>query len=128
MMTAAPVGRLATVGADGAPHLVPIVFVVAGDHIYWSVDEKPKRTTELRRLRNIRAEPRVAILVDHYEDDWSRLWWVRADGRARILTPGDEQTRALELLATKYRHYREVPPPGPVIAVDVGRWSTWAAG
>ncbi len=70
----------------------------------------------------------MAVLVDHYEDDWSRLWWVRADGRARVLLPGDEEDRARALLAAKYPPYREAPPPGPVIAVDVDRWSTWATG
>ena len=77
---AAEVARLATVAADGAPHLVPVCFALAGDVVYSAVDGKPKRTPDLARLANIAAEPRVALLADHYEEDWTRLWWVRVDG------------------------------------------------
>ena len=121
------VARLATVGEGGAPHLVPIVFAVAGDTVYHAVDHKPKRTTALQRLANVAAEPRVALLADAYDDaDWSRLWWVRADGRARVLQPDDaEAGRAAGLLAQRYAQYRETPPAGPVLAVDVERWSGW---
>ena len=83
---AARVARLATADLEGRPHLVPIVFALAGETLYSVVDAKPKRTTELRRLRNVRSNPSVSLLVDHYDDaDWSALWWVRADGSARVL-------------------------------------------
>ena len=124
----APVGRLATAAADGRPHAVPIVFVLVGDTVYTAVDSKPKRTTSLRRLENITANPRAAVLVDHYDDDWSALWWVRADGRGRILDAAHDESRdAIARLTTKYRQYREQPPGGPVLAIDVDRWSSWAA-
>jgi PPOX class probable F420-dependent enzyme len=125
----ARVARLATAGADGRPHLVPVVFALAEDTIYSAVDDaKPKATLRLRRLRNIAANPAVALLADHYEDDWSALWWVRADGDARLLEPGaGEAARGLDLLAARYAQYRERRPPGVVIAVDVTRWSGWSA-
>jgi PPOX class probable F420-dependent enzyme len=125
---AARVARLATAGADRRPHLVPIVFAVDGDRIYSAVDDvKPKATLRLRRLRNIAANPAVALLADHYEDDWTALWWVRADGVARLLDPeAPEAAHARALLAARYPQYRDAPPPGVVIAVDVARWSGWA--
>jgi PPOX class probable F420-dependent enzyme len=121
------VARLATVDSDGSPHLVPICFVLSGATVYTAVDRKPKRSTRLRRLENIRANPGVEVLVDHYQEEWSGLWWARLRGRGRIVERGDEHDRALELLATKYPQYRDDPPPGPVLAVDVERWSTWRA-
>lgn len=124
----ARVAHLATVSADGQPHLVPIVFAVVGDTIYSVVDGKPKRTTQLRRLANVAANPKVSVLVDHYEDDWSRLWWVRADGTARILAlSSDEGRSALQRLAERYPQYRVTVPPGPVLAIDVARWVSWPA-
>jgi PPOX class probable F420-dependent enzyme len=126
----ARVARLATVGADGRPHVVPIVFAVAerfdGDVIYSVVDAKPKRTTALRRLANVSENSAVSALADHYEEDWDRLWWVRADGRGRLLTDlGDpEAAAAVALLQTRYPQQRAV---GTVLAVDVERWSGWAA-
>ena len=125
---AAPVARLATVGPAGRPHLVPVTFALDGDLVYTAVDAKPKTTMNLRRLRNIRRDPRVAVLADHYEADWDRLWWARAEGRASIL--GEEQpgrARPLELLAARYPQYRVNPPSGPVIAIAVERWTGWAA-
>jgi PPOX class probable F420-dependent enzyme len=126
----ARVAHLATAGADGRPHLVPMVFVLAGDTVYHAVDHKPKRTARLRRLANVEANPRVALLVDHYDDaDWTALWWVRADGAARVLAPGEpEASRAVALLAARYAQYRDAPPDGPVLAVDVDRWSGWSGG
>ncbi|MFD0000564.1 TIGR03668 family PPOX class F420-dependent oxidoreductase [Nocardia sp. NPDC127526] len=120
------VARLATVSGGGLPHLVPIVFAVIGEIVYTAVDAKPKTTTALRRLANIAANPDVAVLADHYSEDWTQLWWVRADGRARIVD-GDEARAALRELAGRYPAYREQPPPGPVIAIDVARWSGWSA-
>ncbi len=121
--------RLATVTANGAPHLVPICFVLTGDVVHSVVDGKPKRTARLQRLVNIEADPRVALLADHYEDaDWNRLWWVRAEGRARVLEPdATEATEAVERLAARYAQYRTNRPAGPVLEVRVERWSGWAA-
>lgn len=123
----ARVARLATVGADGSPHLVPVVFALDGDALYFAVDHKPKRTADLRRLRNIRADDRVSLLVDHYTDDWSALWWARADGTARIVEDDASRARPLRLLREKYAPYRTWPPEGPVVAITVTRWSGWSA-
>jgi PPOX class probable F420-dependent enzyme len=127
LFASAAVARLATVAADGAPHLVPVCFAVNGAVVYSAVDDKPKRTTDLARLANIAAEPRVALLADHYDGDWTRLWWVRADGRARVVTAADERALALEALAAAYTQYAGRPPQGPVIAIEVHRWSGWSA-
>ena len=123
---AARVARLATADAAGHPHLVPVVFAVDGDRVYTVVDAKPKRTRLLRRLRNVEENPAVALLVDHYDDaDWDALWWVRADGRGRVLDPAvEEARRAVGLLAARYPQQRAA---GAVLAVDVERWSGWAA-
>ena len=126
-LAAAQVARLATIDPDGRPHLVPIVFALAGDTLYSAVDRKPKRSQRLRRIENARARPDVTILVDHYEDDWSRLWWIRLRGRARVLDDGPERERALALLAEKYPQYRAEPPEGPVLAVDVTEVREWRA-
>lgn len=123
----AVVARLATVGADGKPHLVPIVLAVEGDTIYFAVDDKPKRTVNLKRLKNIAANPAVCVLVDHYEDDWSQLWWVRVDGTARILPEGDDASHAIDLLENRYEQYRQERPGGPVIAISIDRVSGWSA-
>jgi PPOX class probable F420-dependent enzyme len=123
----ARVARLATVDSEGRPHLIPICFVLAGDVLYSAVDRKPKRSPQLKRLENIRANPSVAVLVDHYEEEWSRLWWVRLDGRGRVLESGDERERALALLAEKYPQYRAEPPADAVIAINVSGWREWQA-
>jgi PPOX class probable F420-dependent enzyme len=123
---AARVARLATADAAGRPHLVPIAFAVAGDTIYSAVDAKPKRTRALRRLANVRENPAVSLLVDHWEnDDWAALWWARADGRGRVIDSEDpEARRAVELLRERYPAQRDA---GEVLAVEVERWSGWAA-
>ena len=122
----AMVARLATVGAGGKPHVVPISFAVDGETIYFAVDAKPKRTTDLQRLRNIAANPSVSVLVDHYEDDWTRLWWVRVDGTARVLSGGPDVDRAIDLLVRKYDQYRTARPQGPVTAISIERISGWS--
>ena len=124
---AAPVARLGTVGADGRPHLVPCCFTVDGDVAYSIVDHKPKRTTALRRLDNITAHPAVCLLVDHYEADWSALWWVRFDGTARVVVDGPEHASAVALLCAKYPQYRATPPSGAVVAVDIVTRRSWSA-
>ena len=118
----ARVARLATVDGTGAPHLVPMVFALAGDVIHSAVDAKPKRHRALKRLANIAAEPRVSVLADHYDDDWSLLWWVRADGIARVL---DSSPDGLAALTAKYPQYVAAPPAGPFLAIEVRRWSGW---
>ena len=122
----ARVARLATVTGAGDPHIVPIVFALAGDVIYTAVDAKPKSTTALRRLVNIAAHPAVAVLADHYADEWTQLWWVRADGTASV--PDDvEAAEGLRLLTERYPQYVAQPPPGPVLAISVARWTGWQA-
>jgi PPOX class probable F420-dependent enzyme len=122
---AARVARLATADATGRPHLVPIVFAVEGDRVYSVVDAKPKRTGALRRLANVRENPAVAVLVDHYDEDWSALWWARAEGDARVLEPDRPEARqAVALLAQRYPQQQA---RGAVLAVEVARWSGWSA-
>ena len=121
------VARLATVSADGKPHLVPVTFAMDGDVIYTAVDAKPKSTKQLRRLSNISANPRVCLLADHYADDWSALWWVRADGMAAIVGDAAAMATPVSLLARRYRQYEADPPEGPVIAIRVSRWTGWSA-
>jgi PPOX class probable F420-dependent enzyme len=124
-LAAARVGRLASVDHDGRPHVVPICFAVSGDLIVSVVDAKPKRTTQLRRLENVRGHPAVQLVVDHYDDDWSALWWVRVSGHGRVTDGGATRDEAIDLLVDKYHQYREVRPTGPVLAIDVTRISSW---
>jgi PPOX class probable F420-dependent enzyme len=123
----ARVGHLATVTPDGRPHVVACCFALEAGRIWTAVDAKPKATTRLQRLVNLRAHPRASLLVDHYEEDWTRLWWVRADGPARIHEDGPERAAGLAALAAKYDQYAASAPPGPVIALDAERFSGWAA-
>ena len=126
-MGAARVARLATAGSDSQPHLVPVTFAVDGERIYIAVDHKPKTTPNLRRLRNIRENPQVAVLADHYAEDWDELWWVRVDGRAHIVGDDDSMRHPLDVLAERYEQYRESRPAGPVIVIDAERWAGWAS-
>jgi PPOX class probable F420-dependent enzyme len=127
LVATARVGRLATLAPGGRLHLVPICFALAGDVLYSAVDEKPKRSRRLQRIENVRARPEVAVLVDHYEEDWSRLWWVRLRGRGRVVERGREFELALRLLAERYDQYRQRPPPGPVLAIEIDEWRGWSA-
>lgn len=117
----ARVGRLATVTPEGRPHVVPVCFALAGGRIYTAVDAKPKSKRALRRLENVRATGRASLLVDHYEEDWARLWWVRVDGSAEVI----ESEAAIDVLAAKYEQYRAARPAGPVIAITPDRWRSW---
>jgi PPOX class probable F420-dependent enzyme len=125
---AARVARLATSGESGQPHLVPIVFALDGDTIVTAVDGKPKSGAPLRRLANIESNPQVSLLVDAYDEDWTRLWWARADGAAQVV-PADSPagSRGLARLVERYAPYSANSPPGPVIVISVQRWSGWSA-
>lgn len=124
-LAAAPVGRLATVTAEGRPHVQPCCFALDGDVVYSAVDGKPKATLALRRLANVRANPYASLVVDEYDDDWSKLWWVRVDGQARVVDAASERARAIDRLCAKYEQYRRDPPPGDVIAITVTSWRSW---
>ena len=132
LIDAARIGRMATVRSDGTPHIVPITFAISEETLVTAVDAKPKRTTKLQRLQNLRANPAVSIIVDHYADDWSALWWIRIDGLAKIvdrdLESGDAPapTAATETLIAKYPQYQVTPPDGPVIIVKPTRWTMWS--
>lgn len=118
--------RLSTADAAGKPHLVPATFAVVGDRVAIAVDHKPKRHSNLKRLRNIQENPAVSLLVDHFDEDWEQLWWVRADGQARVLENVDAD-ELVQALLSKYDQYRDRRPSGPVIEIQVNRWSGWVA-
>jgi PPOX class probable F420-dependent enzyme len=128
------VARLATADERGRPHLVPVTFALHDGVIVTAVDRKPKRSQRLKRLGNIAANPAVCLLADAYDEDWDRLWWVRADGEARLLPPapaGEEASgeylHAIALLCEKYAQYRHRPPDGTVVLIAVQRWRGWCA-
>jgi PPOX class probable F420-dependent enzyme len=125
-LTAARVARLATAGRDQRPHIVPVTFALDGERVVIGIDQKPKTTTKLRRLRNITENPNVAVLCDHYEEDWSQLWWVRTDGRATVLVEGAARVSAIDALAAKYEPYEDDPPHGPIISIQVESLTGWA--
>jgi len=122
-----PVAHLSTVRPDGGPHVVPVVFALVDDVVYSAVDAKPKRSRDLQRLANLRADPRCALLVDHYEDDWRRLWWVRADGRGAVVADPPATHPGIQALVRRFPPYRDDPPSGPLLVVAIERWSGWAA-
>jgi PPOX class probable F420-dependent enzyme len=126
-ISSAMVARLATVGRDGRPHIVPITFALGDDALYFAVDFKPKKTADLQRLRNIEANPAVSVLVDHYEDDWTKLWWVRVDGSARIVIDGTGFDLAIAMLTERYAQYRSARPAGPAVVVTIERMTGWSA-
>jgi PPOX class probable F420-dependent enzyme len=121
----ARIGHLATVRKDGSPHLFPFAFVLQGDSLYAAIDEQTMTGQNAIRAEEIRRDPRVSVLVDHYEEDWNRTWWVRAEGLARVVDDGDDRTRVLGILAGKYEQYEREEPSGPAIVIDVKRWSYW---
>ncbi|MEU5844575.1 TIGR03668 family PPOX class F420-dependent oxidoreductase [Rhodococcus sp. NPDC047139] len=127
-VAAARVARLATADGSGEPHLVPIVFTLEEGVIHTCVDDKPKGTRHLRRLTDIAENSRVCVLVDHYSDDWSQLWWIRIDGIATIHAADTARGAAgIDALARKYPQYLAKRPSGPVITVDRLRWRSWSA-
>src|SRR3954454_14863873 len=123
---ASHVARLSTDRPDGGPHVVPLVFALVGDTVFSAVDAKPKRSTALQRIADVRAEPRCALLVDHYEDDWRRLWWGRADGRGEGVDDPSVAHPGMEALVQRFPQYRDEPPSGPLLVITVERWSGWA--
>lgn len=125
---ASPRAVLATVRPDGTPHLVPVVFALVGDVVHSAIDHKPKGSSRLQRLANLDHEPRCALLVDRYEDDWTRLWWVRADGRAEVVDAPAVDDPGRAALIARHPAYRDRPPAGPYLRIAVLRWSGWAAG
>ena len=127
LLADAPVARLATLRPDGTPRLVPITFVLLDGLICSAVDDvKPKTTTRLARLADVERDPRVGVVVDHYADDWSELWWVRADGEAVVMAAA-AATEGLAALVHRHPQYRSMPPAGPLLAVRVTQWSGWSA-
>jgi PPOX class probable F420-dependent enzyme len=122
----ARVARLATTAPSLQPHLVPVTFTLQGDDVVIGIDQKPKSTLKLRRLRNIQDNPLVSILWDQYSEDWSELWWVRGDGRAEVVDDGERWSSAIASLTAKYVQYRTAPPQGPVIAITQLSWSGWS--
>lgn len=127
-VAAARVARLATLRADGTPRLVPMTFALVDDLVCSAVDEvKAKRSTRLARLDDVRRDPRVGVVVDHYADDWQQLWWVRIDGTAAVHTDGALRRRALDAMVAKYEPYAAAPPDGAVLVVTPQRWAGWSA-
>ncbi len=124
----ARIGRMATVTPDHRPHVVPFVFALVERVAYWAVDRKPKRSSDLQRIRNLRQNPAVQFVVDGYDEDWGQLWWVRCSGTARVIVDETEHAAALEELARKYPHYVIAPPDGPVVAIDIATITSWESG
>ena len=130
-----PVGSLATVGKGGRPHVVPIVFVHLSGEIWSTIDGKPKTGGEMTRIRNIRCDPRISLLFEHYDEDWTRLWWLRVDGEAEVRTPADpgadpEVVAALAALRRKYAQYAEISmlaPSATLLRIRVGSRRSWCA-
>jgi PPOX class probable F420-dependent enzyme len=124
----ARVARLATINPSGGVDLVPVTFAFLDDDtIVTAIDHKPKTTRELHRLRNIERDPRVTVLADHYDEDWTRLWWLRARGHATVERSGPLLARSIDALQGRYAQYVERPPDGPAIVIRVEEWRGWAA-
>ncbi len=128
LVEGARVARLGTLSKTGRVDLVPMTFALVDDVMYTAVDHKPKRTTELKRLENVRATPEVSVLVDEYDDtDWTALWWVRLRGLARVIEEGPEYDMGIDALVAKYEQYRSVRPEGPAMVIELIRWQWWSA-
>lgn len=128
LLDEARVATLATVSADGRPHLVPVVFARDGADLVTAIDGKPKKRTTLARIENIGRDPRVTLLAHHYDEDWSKLWWVRVDGSATVVSGGDDFERALDALRSRYPQYGRVDLGGPVIRIGIERAVRWGSG
>lgn len=118
---------MATISASGAPDIVPVTFALVDDTVYTAVDHKAKTTRDLTRLANIRADERVTLLVDEYNEDWSKLWWCRLRGNAQVALEGKAFETGIETLTAKYEHYRRTRLRGPVIVISVTETTGWAA-
>jgi PPOX class probable F420-dependent enzyme len=127
LLTLARYGCLATNGADGAPHLVPIVFVMQRDTVYIPVDSKPKRSRSLQRIRNLERDPEACILIFNWTEDWSQLWWIRLRGKYRAVADPAELERARLLLISKYPAYHDPTELDPVMAIDISSATSWSA-
>jgi PPOX class probable F420-dependent enzyme len=123
----ARVGRFATITAGGRPHIVPITFAMVEGRIVHMVDHKPKRSVELKRLANLRTDSHASLLVDHYQEDWARLWWIRVDGQAVVSDQGPEWESARQALTRKYPQYQTRPPEGPAVLMTIRNITSWAA-
>ncbi len=121
----ARVGRFATTYPDGRPHQVPVTFTVLGSAVVHMIDHKPKTTNRLQRLVNLESSARASLLVDHYEDNWDLLWWVRVDGPTSVMSGGPEWEMARAALADKYSQYEDRPPRGPAIILEIAHISRW---
>ena len=132
LLSTARVAHLATSDQYARPHVVPIVFVCIDDVLYTPLDRKPKRDDDwhaLRRVRNIETNGRVAIVVDRYDENWSRLAWVMVEGVATILESGETRDSAAALLVAKYAQYETLPLDGrPIVRVEIERASEWSSG
>lgn len=118
-------GHLATDNRQGIPHVVVVTFATLDGHIVTAIDNKPKTTTRLKRLTNIESNPNASFLVDHYSEDWNKLWWVRVDGSASIHRDGELFDNAITALVFRYPQYQVTPPYGPVIAVKMAKVTGW---
>lgn len=132
MLESARNGYLSTASPSGDPHLQPVVFQIVGDSLYIAIDEKPKTTLRLRRLTNIESNPKFALLVDHYDDDWSRLWWILLRGPAEVLWPSewdaDEAEGVIAALRAKYPQYESMGlEERPLLQLTPDRVTRWSA-
>jgi PPOX class probable F420-dependent enzyme len=130
LIRSARVAHLATADAHGQPHVIPICFVFDGKDFYSPIDEKPKRTAarKLKRLKNIRENPQVALVIDHYEEDWRKLAYILVSGKARVLLSGAKHRKAVKLLRRKYSQYRKMAiDRRPLIVIRPEGVTSWAA-
>lgn len=130
-LRSARVGRLATVTPERRPHVVPFVYALVEEpsslRAYWVIDRKPKRSPRLKRIRNLEQNPAAELVVDGYDEDWDRLWWVRASGTGRVVESVVERSEALAALQAKYPQYLNDPPSGPFFAIDIEAIMGWEA-
>jgi PPOX class probable F420-dependent enzyme len=126
LLETARVGRLGLVDLEGAPRVLPVTFAVAEGRIWSAIDKKPKRAEEPARLRFLQRDPRAALTVDRYSDDWDQLAWVQVLGRVEIM-PVKTGAAGLEALSAKYEPYRSEPPPGPLLCLEPQRYLWWRA-